>query len=105
MATTEPTDTSADTDTDTSSASGAIGRIEEIKGVVIEAVFPDKLPEINSAIVIKRESNPSEDEKLSGGISSDLVCEVQQHLGDDRVRQAEITQEIMEVVSGAEALT
>jgi F-type H+-transporting ATPase subunit beta len=63
-----------------------VGRIEEIQGVVIEAVFPDKLPEINSAIIVKRESNPSEDEKLSGGISSDLVCEVQQHLGDDRVR-------------------
>ena len=27
-----------------------VGRIEEIQGVVIEAVFPDELPEINSAI-------------------------------------------------------
>jgi F-type H+-transporting ATPase subunit beta len=63
-----------------------VGRIEEIQGVVIEAVFPDKLPEINSAIVIKRESNPNEDEKLASDTSSDLVCEVQQHLGDDRVR-------------------
>ena len=27
------------------------GRIEEIQGVVIEAVFPDKLPEINHAIL------------------------------------------------------
>src|SRR3954468_23404472 len=26
-----------------------VGRIEEITGVVIEAVFPDELPEINSA--------------------------------------------------------
>ena len=42
-ATTEPTETRN------------VGRIEEIQGVVIEAVFPDKLPEINSAIVIKRE--------------------------------------------------
>ncbi|MEA2356547.1 MAG: F-type H+/Na+-transporting ATPase subunit beta [Solirubrobacteraceae bacterium] len=51
------------------------GRIEEIQGVVIDAVFPDQLPEINSAITIER---------LEGaGI---LVCEVQQHLGDDRVR-------------------
>jgi F-type H+/Na+-transporting ATPase subunit beta len=63
-----------------------VGRIEEIQGVVIEAVFPEKLPEINSAIVIKRESNPNEDEKLAADTSSDLVCEVQQHLGDDRVR-------------------
>jgi F-type H+-transporting ATPase subunit beta len=72
--------------TETETETRNVGRIEEIQGVVIEAVFPDKLPEINSAIVIKREENPSEDSKLSGGISSDLVCEVQQHLGDDRVR-------------------
>jgi F-type H+-transporting ATPase subunit beta len=63
-----------------------VGRIEEIQGVVIEAVFPDKLPEINYAIVIKRDKNPNEDEKLASDTSSDLVCEVQQHLGDDRVR-------------------
>ena len=31
-----------------------IGRIEEVQGVVIEAVFPDKLPEINHAVRIKR---------------------------------------------------
>ncbi len=31
-----------------------VGRIESIQGVVIEAVFPDKLPEINHAITIKR---------------------------------------------------
>jgi F-type H+-transporting ATPase subunit beta len=50
------------------------GRIEEIQGVVIEAVFPDELPEINSAITVDR------------GDEGILVCEVQQHLGDDRVR-------------------
>src|SRR3954470_19734437 len=63
------------------------GRIEEIQGVVIEAVFPDKLPEINSAIYVEREAS-EDDEKISGGVSSRLVCEVQQHLGDDRVRAA-----------------
>ena len=31
-----------------------VGRIEEIQGVVIEAVFPDDLPEINNAITIER---------------------------------------------------
>ena len=51
-----------------------VGRIEEIQGVVIEAVFPDELPEINHAITVDR------------GDGSVLVCEVQQHLGDDRVR-------------------
>src|SRR3954447_842163 len=50
------------------------GRIEEIQGVVIEAVFPEELPEINHAITIDR------------GDGETLVCEVQQHLGDDRVR-------------------
>ena len=29
------------------------GRIEEIKGVVIEASFPDALPEINNAITVQ----------------------------------------------------
>src|SRR5215204_432011 len=62
-----------------------LGRIEEIQGVVIEAVFPDQLPEINSAIYVERESS-EDDEKISGGVSGRLICEVQQHLGDDRVR-------------------
>src|SRR5918994_2877871 len=63
-----------------------VGRIEEIQGVVIEAVFPDKLPEINSAIIVEREDNPEEQEGVSAGTGTTLVCEVQQHLGDDRVR-------------------
>src|SRR5215216_405946 len=63
-----------------------VGRIEEIQGVVIEAVFPDELPEIYSAIVVEREDNPEEAEGISAGTGTQLVCEVQQHLGDDRVR-------------------
>jgi F-type H+-transporting ATPase subunit beta len=66
-----------------------VGRIEEIQGVVIEAVFPDRLPEINHAITIERtEANRAEEaEGISAGAEeSVLVCEVQQHLGDDRVR-------------------
>src|SRR3954469_25894861 len=52
-----------------------VGRIEEIQGVVIEAAFADgHLPEINHALTIDR------------GEQGILVCEVQQHLGDDRVR-------------------
>jgi F-type H+-transporting ATPase subunit beta len=63
-----------------------IGRIEEIQGVVIEVVFPDHLPEINTALTIEREGeNPEEAPGISSGLST-LVCEVQQHLGDDRVR-------------------
>jgi F-type H+/Na+-transporting ATPase subunit beta len=65
-----------------------VGRIEEIQGVVIEAVFPDKLPEINHAITIKRPEGQleEEDERLTGAHEELLVCEVQQHLGDERVR-------------------
>jgi F-type H+-transporting ATPase subunit beta len=49
------------------------GRIVEIKGVVLDVVFPDRLPEILSALEIELEHGT-------------LVAEVQQHLGDDRVR-------------------
>ena len=51
-----------------------VGSLIEIKGVVIDAVFPHKLPEIYSALSIQR---------ADGGT---LIAEVQQHLGDDRVR-------------------
>ena len=63
-----------------------VGRIEEIQGVVIEAVFPDQLPEIYSAITVTRTINPEEQEGVAAEASDVLVCEVQQHLGDDRVR-------------------
>src|SRR3712207_1977311 len=68
-----------------------VGRIEEVQGVVIEAVFPDKLPEINNAITVElKKSDQFDTEDVSGGGSSEgpeiLVCEVQQHLGDERVR-------------------
>jgi len=53
------------------------GRIEQITGVVIEAAFPEGLPEIYNAIEVDIEEK---------GEKRTLVCEVQQHLGDDRVR-------------------
>jgi F-type H+-transporting ATPase subunit beta len=53
---------------------GNVGKLIEIKGVVVDAVFPERLPEIYSALRIERPE---------GGA---LVAEVQQHLGDDRVR-------------------
>jgi F-type H+/Na+-transporting ATPase subunit beta len=56
-----------------------VGRVIEIKGVVIDAVFTGNLPEINSAL---RVSVPERD----GRPAIDLIAEVQQHLGDDRVR-------------------
>src|SRR5271154_5947119 len=84
----------ASTVTEPSTENGAVaernvGRIEEIQGVVIEAVFPDRLPEINHAITIVRSASNREEEApgISAGAEEQLlVCEVQQHLGDDRVR-------------------
>jgi F-type H+-transporting ATPase subunit beta len=65
-----------------------VGRIEEIQGVVIEAVFSEKLPEINHALLIPRPEVTREEEDIDVAAAKDqyLVCEVQQHLGDDRVR-------------------
>jgi F-type H+-transporting ATPase subunit beta len=68
-----------------------VGRVEEVTGVVIEAVFPEKLPEINNALLIKRSDvgghhdEPGDDANVVEG-GDYLVCEVQQHIGDDRVR-------------------
>jgi F-type H+/Na+-transporting ATPase subunit beta len=64
------------------------GRIEEIQGVVIEAVFPDELPEIYSALTVARPDNAESraNAEDSGLDSPVIVLEVQQHLGDDRVR-------------------
>src|SRR5690242_9011073 len=81
---------SATTETTTETAETAqnTGRIEEIQGVVIEAVFPDKLPEINHAIKVRRPeaAQAEEDEDIAAASDPWLICEVQQHLGDDRVR-------------------
>jgi F-type H+-transporting ATPase subunit beta len=54
------------------------GRIIEIKGVVIDAVFAERLPEIYTALSI--------DVPEPDGTTRTLIAEVQQHLGDDRVR-------------------
>jgi F-type H+-transporting ATPase subunit beta len=56
-----------------------VGQIVEIKGVVIDVVFPEDLPEINYALRIQV---PERD----GRPAIDLIAEVQQHLGNDRVR-------------------
>jgi F-type H+/Na+-transporting ATPase subunit beta len=82
MATTEPKN--AETKTEARN----VGRIEEIQGVVIEAVFQDKLPEIYHALAIPRSEAAREEEDLDIAAAKDeyLICEVQQHLGDDRVR-------------------
>ncbi len=67
-----------------------VGRIAEIQGVVIEVVFPEKLPEINNAITVRRPAQTQRESEdgvsLNEGGEELLVCEVQQHLGDERVR-------------------
>ena len=55
------------------------GSVIEVKGVVIDAVFSGALPEINNALRI---TVPGSD----GSDGLELIAEVQQHLGDDRVR-------------------
>ena len=54
---------------------GNVGKIVEIKGVVLDVVFPAALPAIYNALSIELPND--------GGT---LIAEVQQHLGDDRVR-------------------
>ena len=54
------------------------GRVIEIKGVVLDAVFTERLPEIYTALRIPI-ARPD-------GRTDTLIAEVQQHLGDDRVR-------------------
>jgi F-type H+-transporting ATPase subunit beta len=50
-----------------------VGKVIEVKGVVIDVVFPDELPEIFHALRLSVEGR-------------EVIAEVQQHLGDDRVR-------------------
>ncbi|HMJ01132.1 MAG TPA: F0F1 ATP synthase subunit beta [Gaiellaceae bacterium] len=50
-----------------------VGKLIEVKGVVIDVLFPNELPGINHAVRISLEGR-------------DIIAEVQQHLGDDRVR-------------------
>lgn len=61
----------------TQNAGENVGRVEEVRGVVIEAVFPERLPEIYNALELEIEVE---------GEKRRLVAEVQQHVGDDRVR-------------------
>jgi F-type H+/Na+-transporting ATPase subunit beta len=58
---------------------GKVGRVEQVTGVVVDAVFTGHLPEIYHALRIQVPEQ-------TGRPAMDLVCEVQQHLGDDRVR-------------------
>ena len=56
-----------------------VGKIVEIRGVVIDVVFHEQLPEIFHALRIQVPEG-------GGRPAVDLIVEVQQHLGNDRVR-------------------
>ena len=58
---------------------GNYGTVEQVTGVVVDVAFPENLPQIYTALEI---DIPPEE----GRTELKLVCEVQQHLGDDRVR-------------------
>jgi F-type H+-transporting ATPase subunit beta len=65
-----------------------VGRIEQVTGVVIEAVFEDgNLPEIYNALEVTIPDSDAGSPELKAGTEQGrtLICEVQQHLGDDRV--------------------
>jgi F-type H+-transporting ATPase subunit beta len=56
-----------------------VGSVEQVTGVVVDAVFPEQLPEIYAAVKIEMAGDGDNE-------PTELICEVQQHLGDDRVR-------------------
>jgi F-type H+/Na+-transporting ATPase subunit beta len=56
-----------------------VGKLLEIRGVVVDALFTEDLPEIHTALEIEIPGSDGEGPRK-------LVAEVQQHLGDDRVR-------------------
>src|SRR5215211_9159373 len=90
-ATGNPTATEAPTATETQAPTEAtataeptrdgksVGTVEQVTGVVIDVAFPDHIPEIFHALRIDIEPE-------GGRTEGRLILEVQQHLGDDRVR-------------------
>jgi F-type H+/Na+-transporting ATPase subunit beta len=65
---------------------GNVGTVEEIQGVDVEVAFqPGELPEIYNALEVELNRYGDEEREEEAGTGT-LVLEVQQHLGDDRVR-------------------
>ena len=76
---------SSDDDARTAATASNVGRVEEVQGVVIEAVFPRRAARDLQRARDRPRVRIGEEEGDSGGTASSC-CEVQQHLGDDRVR-------------------
>jgi F-type H+-transporting ATPase subunit beta len=71
----------ADENGNSSNGSGGnVGTVEQVTGVVVDVAFTDKLPEIYHALTIDLPAAAEEND------STNLVLEVQQHLGDNRIR-------------------
>src|SRR5215210_7424502 len=69
-----------------SNGDGSVGTVEEIQGVVVEVAFqPGELPEIYNALEVELDRYGDKEREKEAGTGT-LVLEVQQHLGDDRVR-------------------
>jgi len=62
---------------------GNVGKVEQVTGVVVDVAFPDELPEIYSALTVKMEAGGKD---RDADEATELVLEVQQHLGDDRIK-------------------
>jgi len=52
------------------------GTVVQVIGAVIDVRFPDEIPAIYNALKVR----------IGEGDGNEVICEVQQHLGDDRVR-------------------
>ncbi|HET6313276.1 MAG TPA: F0F1 ATP synthase subunit beta, partial [Chloroflexia bacterium] len=78
------------------STRGATGRIVQITGPVVDIEFPpDQLPEIYNAVEIPITSETARegvgDGESGSAASGRVICEVQQHLGNDWVRSVSMT--------------
>ena len=67
---------------------GNVGTIEEVQGVVVEVAFAaEELPAIYNALEVELSTDGDEDDENEAESGpAKLVLEVQQHLGDDRIR-------------------
>ena len=61
-------------------AEGKVGRVVQVIGPVLDVEFPEgHLPAIYNAVVVKEEASKT-------GVAIDVISEVAQHLGENRVR-------------------
>ncbi|HZG66748.1 MAG TPA: F0F1 ATP synthase subunit beta, partial [Herpetosiphonaceae bacterium] len=70
-----------------SAVRGATGEVAQVIGVVVDVLFPpERLPEIYNAIEIEMTPQGEREQESGPRESTKLICEVQQHLGQDMVR-------------------